>query len=180
MLVEEIDFFGTPSLVLDMLSIIEELYDLIDKFKLFFKLLLFFGSLKLCIKIFNNMLTLVQIFLSELMINNFDISDWVKITFIMGYIFVWECSNNVIDSINCRNVRQELITKTFTIGGTFNKTSNISDGNLGQNLGLGVVDLTKLLKSLIWDVNFSNIWVNSTERIIFSSNLKLGEEIKGG
>lgn len=180
MLVEEIDFFGTPSLVLNMFSIIEEFYNFIDKFKLFFKLLLFFGSLKLCIKIFNNMITLVQIFLSELMINDFDISDWIKITFIMGYIFIWECSNNMIDSINCRNVRQELITKTFTIRGTFYETSNISDGNLGQNLGLGVVDLTKLLKSLIGYVNFGNIWVNSTERIIFSCYLKLGEEIKGG
>lgn len=64
MFVKEIDFFGTPSLVLDMLSIIKELLDLIDKLKFFLKLLLFFGSLQLCINIFNDMIALVQIFLS--------------------------------------------------------------------------------------------------------------------
>ena len=88
----------------------------------------------------------------------------------MDNLFVLESSDNVVDSIDGINVRQESVSKTFTLTGSLDETSNISNGQLSQNLTLGLEDITKLIKSFIWDVNFGGIRVNSTEGIVLSWN----------
>jgi hypothetical protein len=95
---------GGPSSIFDMLSSGKHFFDLDDGCHFFFNLPLFLGFLQYGTNFFNCLLGLLQIFSSQFEVDDFHISDWIKFTFGMSDIFIWEPSDNMIDTIDCRNM----------------------------------------------------------------------------
>jgi len=50
-------------------------------------------------------------------------------------ILVFEGSHDMVDTISISDVAQKVVTKTFTLGGSFDDTSNINNLKNGSNLG---------------------------------------------
>jgi len=133
MVVEGVNLFSIPGSISDMLSSFEHSLDPFDDCKLLLILLLLLSLHSGC-KVLKDSRNLLKIFCSQFVVDDLNISNWIKFSFLMDNFFVWEGSNDVVDSVNSRDVRKESITKTCTLTCSFNETSNISDGDLSWDL----------------------------------------------
>ena len=101
MLVQELDLLTTPILVSDIFSILRKVEHCLDACELLLDALLILRlSLQLCCKSLKGFLGLSNVFLSQLVIDDADISQGVEITLGVNDILLWERSDYVEDSIN--------------------------------------------------------------------------------
>lgn len=99
--IEYLDFLGVPFLIFDVLSSLKMFSDSLEGRQFLFKSLLFLGSLELCVHILNGFFKELKVFCPKFAINCLHISNWVYFTFVVGNIFVWEASDDVVDSVDC-------------------------------------------------------------------------------
>jgi len=85
----------------------------------------------------------------------------------MHNVLIRECSHDMVNTVDGRDMGQESVSEPLTFGSALDETSDISNGNLCKNLRLRFIHLAKLFKSLVRYVQFSDSWVNGTERVVF-------------
>lgn len=80
----------------------------------------------------------------------------------MDNLSIIEATNDLEDSIDGTDVRQESVTETGTGGGTTGQTGDIIDGQVGGNLRLGLVVLAKPVEAVIGDNDTRLFGVNGS------------------
>ena len=78
------------------------------------------------------------------------------------------------DGFNFPDVTQEFVPQTFTLGGTFNKTCDVTEFNGGINGLSGVIYFMKLGYPLVRHCNDTDIRLYGAERIVGSLSACLG------
>lgn len=69
----------------------------------------------------------------------------------MNDLGIIEASDDLEDGVDGANVRQEGVTQTGTGRSTTGQTSNVVDGQVGGNLGLGLVVVAQPVEALVGD-----------------------------
>jgi len=177
--VEVFNIFGLPVTSSDPLALFEHFLDLHEKISFFLGVFIV-ESLDLGRKIVDSLVALLKILLDQFVADNFEISDGVDITFSVSDFLTFEASDNVEYTIDTLNVGKESISQTSTFVSTRDQTGNIDNIQDSGNLRFGLEDIAKLVESGIRDADLSNIGVNSTEREVFSGDIKFGEEVESG
>lgn len=78
---------------------------------------------------------------SQLILNDFHVSDGVHIALDVNDLGVVKGSDDLEDAVDGSDVGQESIAQACTGGGTLGQTSNIDAGEEGRNLRFGLVHL---------------------------------------
>ncbi len=133
MLVQEFNILCGPFTISDILEILEELFNFQEDFK-FISGNFGIGSLNDLLKFINLGLEKLDILGDEFTMNDIHISLRINVTFLMDDVWVIKTSDDVIDSINCLNVREESVSETSTLGSTFHQTSDIGYGDCSGDL----------------------------------------------
>merc|ERR1711894_411459 len=76
------------------------------------------------------------------------------------------------------DVRQKCILQALTLSCTSNQTSNVHDIEPSRNFTSWLVKINKKVVSFIRDCNTTFIWINCTEREIFSRYSTLGYDVE--
>ena len=145
---------GTPGSLADVLAILEPGQNLLNDFLLSSGLLLFqaltthAGLLLLVLK---GLLDELDILQSQFLADDVQITSGVDIALDVNDLGVIEASNDLEDGIDGANVRQESVSETSTSGRATGQTSNIVDGQVGRDTGLGLVLLAQPVVSVIRD-----------------------------
>ena len=96
----------------------------------------------------------------------------------MNNVIIGKATNDVSDCIRFANVRKELITKTFTLGGTSNKTRDIDKLHRRWQYAFRRDDTGQCVEPGIRDGYDANVRFDRTERIVFSGNLSFGQRVE--
>lgn len=81
------------------------------------------------VQIFESFRNLLQVLLEKLIGDDFQVADGLDITFVMDDLLVGEGPDNVVDTIDGLNMRQECVAEALSLRGTRHKTSDIKDGD---------------------------------------------------
>lgn len=142
----------TPVLVTDVLAIVKQGKNLLDGGFLLLELLHLKGltaTTGLLLQVLESLLCEFDILDTELLADNLEITDGVDITLDVDNLGIIETSDDLEDGIDGANVGQESVTETSTSRGTAGQTSDIVDGLVSGNSGLGVVLLAQPVVALI-------------------------------
>ena len=179
MLVEHFDVLAGPLSVTDGLLLQKHGLALVKGLFLLLVGLLVHASND-SVKFGDSFLEGLEILLKELVCDDVQISDRVKITFGMHDFLVVESTHDMVDAVNSLDVGQESVSETLTLAGAGHKTRNIEDGDTGGNLGTGVVHVAKAFESLVRDKDLSLSWLDGTERIVLSGDTQVGQDVESG
>ena len=180
MVVQHINLFVSPCSVLDVLAVLQHFLHSLDHDKFLLKVLLVLGPLHLVGDVLENLFDVLKIFGSQLEVDGLDISDGVDFSVVVGHFLIGESSDDVVKSIDCGNVGQESVSKSFSGTGSFDEASDIGDLDLGEHLTLWLVKFAELLESFVWNINLGVIGIDSAEWIVFSWHLHFGHEVESG
>lgn len=125
-----------PVLVTDVLAILKESKNLLDAGFLLLELLHLEGltaTAGLLLQVLESLLDELDILDTELLADDFEITDGVDITLDVNDLGIIETSDDLEDGIDGANVRQESVTETSTSRGTTGQTSNVVDGLVSGN-----------------------------------------------
>lgn len=109
MSIKQNDFFSSPVSSSNPLILLQQILHFDQQIHLLFRILAV-SPFDLLIQIVNSIISILQIFKDELSTNNLHISNGIHVRFSMGDIFVFECPNDMINTINFLNVTQEMIS----------------------------------------------------------------------
>jgi hypothetical protein len=145
---------GGPVALADVLAILQPGEDLLDH------LLLYPGLLELqtltthaglLLLVLKSLLDELDILEPQLLLDNVEITSGVDITLDVNNLSIVEATNNLEDGIDGTNVRKEGVAETGTSGRTARETSNIVDGQVSRDDGLGLVFLNKPIEAFVGD-----------------------------
>jgi hypothetical protein len=119
---------------------------------------------RLLLQILERLLDEFDILNPQLLADDSQVTDGVNVTLDVNDLSIVETSNDLENGVDSTNMGQEGVTKTSTSGGTAGQTGNIIDGQIGRNLGLGLVVLTQPVKSLIRNDDLGLLRVNGSIR----------------
>lgn len=88
---------------------------------------------------------------AQLLADNVQITDRINVTLDVDNLSIVEATNDLEDGIDGTDVRQEGVTQTSTSRGTTGQTSNVVDGEVSRDLGLGLVVLAQPVEALVGD-----------------------------
>lgn len=88
---------------------------------------------------------------AELFADDLEITDGIDITLDVDDLGIVEATDDLEDGVDGANVGQERVTETSTGGGTTGQTGDVVDGQVGRNLGLGLVLLAEPVEAVIRD-----------------------------
>lgn len=154
---------GAPITLADVIAILQELQNLSSSGLLFLELLhlqRLSTTASLLAEGFESLLDELHILDTELLADDVQITARVDITLDVDNLSIIEAANHLEDGIDSADVRQEGVTQSSTSRGTTGQTGNIVDGQVGRNLGLGLVMLAEPVEPLIGDDNAGLLGVN--------------------
>jgi len=108
--VKEFNFLSVPNSIFDEDTFFKTFFNFLHASLFILKFFIFLGSFDLTGKTFEYFFKTLEIFGDKFSVNNFNISNWVNFSFFVNNFFIWESSDNMEDSINSRDVRQESVT----------------------------------------------------------------------
>lgn len=126
MSVQDFDFRWFPFTLSDPNILVKKVFNSLKDINLLFGFFVI-SSFDLFFKIIDSVVDIFEILKNKFGVNNFHISDWVNWVFSMGDVFIFESSNNVINSIDLFDVAQEMVTQSLSLWSTSNQTCNIND-----------------------------------------------------
>lgn len=88
---------------------------------------------------------------AQFLADDVQITGGVDVTLDVNNLSIVEATNDLEDGIDSTNVRQESVAETGTSRSTTSKTSDIVDGQVGGDLGLGLVLLAQPVEALVGD-----------------------------
>jgi hypothetical protein len=147
---------GAPVALANILAILQHGEDLLDGGLLLLELLHLKGlATTSCLldKVLESLLCELNVLETELLADDVQVTDGVDITLDVDDLSVVEAAHNLEDGVDGANVRQESVTKTSTSRGTARQTGDIVDGQVGGDLGLGVVHLAEVIEAVVGDEN---------------------------
>ena len=89
----------------------------------------------------------------------------------MDNIVIVETSQHVKNSISFTNIRQELISQSFSLAGTLYEACDIHDIYSGRHYPLRVAKVCKCFKPLVRNVSRTEIWLYCAERKVCALGL---------
>ena len=117
---------------------------------------------------------------NQLKVNDVDIPQGVGGAFHVGNIAVLKAAHNMHDGIGGADVGEELISKTFALGSTLNKTCDINEFDHSRGQLLGIVQIRQPLQTLIRNGYDTYIGVDGTKRIIICRDTCICNCVKEG
>lgn len=147
---------GAPLAGTDILARLQVFQDLSSGGLFFLELLHLQGlttTASLLLEGIEGLLNKLDILDAQLLADDVQVTSRVDITLNVNDLGIIEAANHLEDGIDSANVRQERVTKTSTSRGTAGQTGNIIDGQVGGNLGLGLVVVAKPIEPVIGDDN---------------------------
>lgn len=88
---------------------------------------------------------------AKLLADDLQITNGVDVTLDVDDLGIVEATDDLENGVDGANVGQESVTETSTSGGATGQTGNIVDGQVGRDLGLGLVLLAEPVEALIGD-----------------------------
>ena len=167
---------GAPVTVTDILALLQPLKDLGSSSLLFLKLLhlqRLTTTAGLLAQALKRLLDELDILDAKLLTDNGQVTDRVNVTLDVNDFSIVEATDHLEDGIDSTDVRQESVTQTSTSRGTTGQTSNIVDGQVGGNLGLGLVLVNQPVEALIGNDDTGLFGVDGSIR-------EVGRVTKGG
>ena len=145
---------GAPVVLAHVLAGLEVLNDLLDSGLLHEKVLhlkRLATTAGLLLVVLEGLLGELDILDAELFADDLEITDGIDITLDVDDLGIVEATDDLEDGVDGANVGQERVTETSTGGGTTGQTGDVVDGQVGRNLGLGLVLLAEPVEALIGD-----------------------------
>ena len=176
---EEFDFLTVPVTTADLLTSFEVSLEDVEHIEITL-LGLVKTTLEDGFELINVTLDGLEILQDDFLEDDFQITSGVNITFDVGDVFRVEGTAHVEDTVDFGDVGQEGVTETFTVGGTTDETSDITDVDLSGDSGGGLVDLDKLVEAVIVDVDVSSVGFDGAEGTVFSGDTLLGKDVEEG
>ena len=165
MLVESFNLLASPCTVANGSLGVDELEALEEDVTLLFIRLLIHASND-TLKLLEQSVQVLNVFLEKFIRDDLHVSNRIDFTFVMHDLLIGESSDDMIDTIDGLDVRQEGITEAFTLACTSHQASNIEDGDACSDLGPWLVNFAQTLESAIRDKDFSLSWVNRAEGVV--------------
>ena len=122
---------------------------------------------------------MLNVFCKKLIINDFHITDWVHVSFVVYHFFILKGSNDVEDSVDSLDVWQESIAQTFSLASSLDKSSNVPDWNTSCHFTFWIELFAKPFESLIRHVNFRFFWLDCAEGVVLCRYTQVREHVKG-
>ena len=116
----------------------------------------------------------------QLHIDDLNVAEGVGGAFHMGDIGIFKASDHVDDGIGGADVAEELVPKTFALGGALYQTCNIDELDDCGGVLLGLVEIGQPVESFVRHGNHTHIGVDGTEGIVVRRNTCVGDGIKEG
>lgn len=152
MLIQPLNLIKVPFLVLEPLIVLKEGEGLDENF-LLLNSSLSVGSVddfgKIGVLGFNGL----DILHDEFVTNDAEVDDGVDFELCMDDALVLEGSHDVEDSVDSLDVTEESISESSSLVGTSDEAGNVPDAQEGGDLALGLVDLAKLIETVVRDGN---------------------------
>lgn len=176
--------FGGPVALADILAILEPGQNLLNNGLLFPRLLLLktLAALAgLLLLVLERLLDELDVLQSQLLTDDIEITDGVDITLNVNNLSIVEATNDLEDSIDGANVRQEGVTKTSTGRGATGQAGNVVNCKVGGDLGLGLVLLAQPVEPRIGDDNARLFRIDgSVGEILLKEKSALGGPVRCG
>ena len=109
---------------------------------------------------------MLKVFLEKFVGDDFQVSNRIDFTLVMHDFLIGESSDDMIDSIDSLDVRQEGIAETLALASTSHQTSNVENGDACGDLGPWLVNFAQTLESAIRHEDFSLCRVNRAEGVV--------------
>lgn len=103
----------------------------------------------LLLQVLKSLLNKLDILDPQFLVDDVQIPLRVNVTLDVNDLGIIEAPNDLEDGIDSTDVRQESVTQTSTGGSTTGQTGDIIHGQVGGNLGLGLVVLAEPVEALI-------------------------------
>ena len=145
---------GTPGALAHVLAVLKMGNDLLDSSLLHEEVLhlkRLATTAGLLLVVLEGLLGELDILDAKLLADDLQVTDRVDITLDVDDLGIVEATDDLEDGVDGANVGQESITETSTSGGATGQTGDIVDGQVGRDLGLGLVLLAEPVEALIGD-----------------------------
>lgn len=145
---------GAPVVLAHVLAGLEVLNDLLDGGLLHEQVLHLEGlaaTASLLLVVLEGLLGELDVLNAELLVDDLQITDGVDITLDVDDLSIVEATDDLEDGVDGANVGQERVTETSTSRGTAGQTSDVVDGKVSRNAGLGLVLLAEPVEAVIGD-----------------------------
>jgi hypothetical protein len=143
---------GAPVVLAHVLAGLEVLNDLLDS-GLLHKEVLHLKRLAttagLLLVVLERLLSELDVLDAQLVADDLQVTDGVDVTLNVNDLSIVEATHDLEDGIDGANVGQERVSETSTSRSTTGQTSNVVDGKVGRDAGLGLVLLAKPVEALI-------------------------------
>ena len=93
-------------------------------------------------------------------------------------IRIIKTSYDMDDRIRLTDIRKKLVAKTFSLGSTLDKTSNIRELKRRVDNLLRMEELDDLIHSLIRNLHDADIRIDRRKRIVLSQNLAVRDGVE--
>ena len=144
-------------------SILEQFFQSLLEFEFFG--CLFIHSCRFC-RFGNTALKYLKIGKNQLKIDGFDVTERINAAVYVDDIRIFKASDNVNDSIYLTDVRKKLVSKALSFGCTFYQTRNVNKFDNCRCYFFGLVEISKLLQTLVRNRYDTDIRIDGTERIV--------------
>ena len=165
MLVESFDLLASPRTVANGSLGVTELLALDEDVALLFIRLLVHACND-SLELLKQSSQVLKVFLEKFVGDDFQVSNRIDFTFVMHDFLIGESSDDMIDSIDSLDVRQEGIAETLALASTSHQTSNVENGDACGDLGPWLVNFAQTLESAIRYEDFSLCRVNRAEGVV--------------
>ena len=93
-------------------------------------------------------------------------------------VVVFKATNHVQYGVNLANVGKELISQTFALGCTLNKTCNINEFDNCGGVLFGVIHFRQNVHSLVGNRNYTDVWLNGAKGVICGFRARVCEGVE--
>ena len=146
--------FRTPFTLTNIITLLEIVQHALNGSLLLAKLLHLKSlttTTSLLLQVLKSLLNKLDILDPQFLVDDVQIPLGVDVTLDVNDLSIIEAPNDLEDGIDGTDVRQESVTQTSTGGSTTGQTGDIIHGQVGGNLGLGLVVLAEPVEALIGD-----------------------------
>lgn len=98
----------------------------------------------------------------------------------MDDVGVIEHADNLRDRLGLTDVRQELVTQAFTLGGALDNAGDVHEGHGGRQQARRAEDLGQLREPRVRQVHDANVGLDRGERVVRREHLIAGQCVEKG
>ena len=117
---------------------------------------------------------------NQLGLDGLDVAGGVHATINMHDVGVVEVADDLADGVGLADVGQKLVAQAFTLRCTGNQAGNVDELDRGGHDLLRVIDLRKLVKTLVGNGNDAHIGLDGGERVVRGKGVVVRQRVEQG